>query len=322
MTDTAPQPIDRLTELAAEQAGLVARRQLTEIGVRRSDVRSELRGRRWSRPFPGVFATFTGPLTDEARVWAALLYAGPLAAASHETAAWLHGLRADLPVRLDVCVPHGHRHRRSRDGVRVRQSRHFAKRQQPARQPPRTTLEDTVLDLSDAARAALPVIDLVLRVCQQRRTTAARLALAMRSRSRLRWRALLRDLLSDVRDGVQSPLERSFHRDVERAHGLPRGQRNHPEGRAGHRRYRDVRYRRWRVVVELDGRAAHPGDQREYDDLRDNEVTEREERTLRYGWRSVVVTPCATAAQVGRVFTQQGWTGTPTRCGPSCTVLD
>ncbi len=102
----------------------------------------------------------------------------------------------------------------------------------------------------------------------------------------------------------------AYARGVEKAHGLPGGVRNLPEGRAGRRRYRDVRYRRWRLVVELDGRAAHPEEDREHDDLRDNELVAQEgTRTLRYGWRSVVTRPCATAAQVAAVLGAGGWTG-------------
>ena len=286
----------RRADLSAAQAGMIARRQLTDIGIGRPIVRSELRGRRWSRAHPGVYATFTGPLPDLARVWAAVLYAGPLAAASHRTAAWLSGLQPELPERLDVCVAHGHRHRKSRATVRVRHSRHQAVRVHPDRTPRQTNLEDTVLDLTDAARSQRVVIDLVLRACQQRLTTPARLTLTMRSRKRLRWRRLLSELLSEVRDGVLSPLERRYFHDVERAHRLPRGQRNVADDGGVKRRYRDVRYRRWKLIVELDGRGAHPADERELDDLRDNETAELAERTLRYGWRSVATTPCAAAA--------------------------
>lgn len=96
-------------------------------------------------------------------------------------------------------------------------------------------------------------------------------------------------LLLEVGEGVTTPLERHYVRDVERAHALPRGSRNQLDVGGGRRRYRDVRYQRWRLVVELDGRAAHPEDEREFDDLRDNEVATRGERTLRYGWRSVTI---------------------------------
>jgi hypothetical protein len=317
---SAPHHLDALAQLTAGQEGLVARRQLTELGVGRPFVRLEMRARRWRRVHPGVYATFAGPLSELATVWAAVLYAGPIAAASHETAAWLHGLRADLPEQRDVCVPHGHRHRGSRGTIRVRQSRHLSARLHPSRAPARTTLEDTVLDLTDEARGPRAVIDLVLRVGQQRRTTPARLALAMRARKRLRWRMLLRDLVTEVRSGVQSPLERNYVHNVERPHGLPRGERNAVDNTASRRRYRDVRYRRFWLLVELDGRSAHPADERELDDLRDNEALERGDRTLRFGWRSVCESPCATAGQVARLLTSGGWTGSATPCGPDCTI--
>ncbi|MBA3252557.1 MAG: hypothetical protein H0T66_20150 [Geodermatophilaceae bacterium] len=155
----------------------------------------------------------------------------------------------------------------------------------------------------DEARTERQVIDVVVRACQQRRTTPGRLSAAAGARSRLRWRSLLGGLLLDVGDGVTTPLERRYATDryatdVERAQGLPRGYRNKLEVRGGRRRYRDVRYRRWHLVVELDGRAAHPEDERELDDLRDNEVRTRGEQTLRYGWRSVTIHSCLTASQV------------------------
>jgi hypothetical protein len=192
----------------------------------------------------------------------------------------------------------------------------------PSRTPPQTRLEDTVLDLIDEAVTEDSVVDVVLRACQRRLTTAARLALRARGRKRLRWRRLVGELVAEVQAGVLSALERRYYRDVERPHGLPRGSRNRTEGRRGRRRYRDVRYRRWRVVVELDGRAAHPDEWQEADDIRDNElVADEDTRTLRYGWRSVTASPCTTAAQVGRTLRSRGWPGRLTSCGPACTAL-
>jgi hypothetical protein len=154
---------DELAELTGAQAGAVARRQLRRLGVSREVVRSHLRGRRWQRPLPGTYVVFTGLLPPLTRVWAAILYAGEEAVASHRSAGWLHTLVDDLPVRLDVRVPHGHRHRGSRPGVRVRQSRRYVERAQPGLLPPRTRLEDTVLDMADDTRRSDDVITLVLR---------------------------------------------------------------------------------------------------------------------------------------------------------------
>ncbi len=312
-----------LGELAGRQRGVVGRAQLRELGVPRAFVRGQLRGRRWQRFHPRTYVVFTGPLPFETWVWAALVHAGPDAVASHSTAAFLAGLADREPDRLEVTVAHGHRVAR-RPGVRIRQSRRLALTRHPSRTPPQTRVEDTVLDLTDDAATEDAVVDIVLRACQRRLTTAARLALRARGRKRMRWRHLVGELVAEVQDGVMSALERRYVRDVERPHGLPRGRRNRTEGGRGRRRYRDVHYRRWRVAVELDGRAAHPEEWREADDVRDNElVADEDTRTLRYGWRSVTTRPCATAAQVGRTLRGRGWSGRLTRCGPACTaVLD
>ena len=55
---------------------------------------------------------------------------------------------------------------------------------------------------------------------------------------------------------------------------LPAGTRNKPEKQhRGGNRYRDVRYRAWHVIVELDGRAAHPLTEKFRDMKRDNGAT-------------------------------------------------
>ena len=274
--------------LAASQAGAICRRQLRSLSVSRSVVRAHLRGRRWQRVHPGTYVVFSGPLTTRTKIWAAILYAGEAAVASHATAAWLHGFVDESPARLDVCVPHGHRYRSSRSGVRVRQSRYVARRRHPAQDPPRTRLEDTVLDMTDEMTVASDVFGLLLLVCQRRLTTAGRLRDAMTQRSRMRWRVISKAVLADVLDGVQTPLERAYWHNVEKPHGLPTSERTVLSESCGRRRYRDVRYEEWRVLVELDGRAAHPEQWQERDDLRDNQaLTEGREVTLRYGWQSV-----------------------------------
>ncbi len=74
-------------------------------------------------------------------------------------------------------------------------------------------------------------------------------------RSRLTHRRLLANVLGDVAAGAQSALEIEYLRDVERAHGLPDGERQQPSGRT----WQDVRYRRFSTIVELDGRLGHEG---------------------------------------------------------------
>ncbi len=309
-----------LDTLAASQAGVVGRGQLVSLGIPRAYVRGELRARRWRRALPRTYVVFTGPMPFLTRAWAAVLYAGEDAVVSHRSAAFLQGLADREPGRVEIIVRHGHRVP-SRPAVQVRQSRRVEERRHPSRTPPQTRLEETVLDLTEQAPSEDQVIDVVLRACQRRLTTAARLGQCARGRRRLRWRRLVGDLLAEVREGVQSALERRYFRNVERAHGLPRGMRNRAEGSGSSRRYRDVRYRRWHLVVELDGRVAHPDELAERDSFRDNELLAQEDvRTLRYGWRAVTRNSCAVAEQVAAVLRLGGWTGSVRPCGPSCSV--
>jgi hypothetical protein len=316
-------PVSRLAELdelTAAQQGTVSRRQALDHGMTDKQVRRALAAGDW-RPsgLPGSYLTFSGPVPYTSRCWAALLYAGLGAVLSHETAAWIWQLRDDAPPEVHVTVPVTRRVR-PQPGLRVHYALHLATTRHPAKVPPMVRVEDTVLDLVDRLTTTdAQIIDLVLRACQRRLTTTARLAEALDARKKIRRRALVSDLIAEAAIGVASALELGYHRDVEVAHDLPTGHRNRPEGRLGRRRYRDIRYVEFRLVVELDGRAAHPADRRELDDLRDNEVLlDEDTRTLRYGWRSVTLQPCTTAGQVAQLLRSGGWTGTPRRCGPGC----
>jgi hypothetical protein len=128
---------------------------------------------------------------------------------------------------------------------------------------------------------------------------------------------VLADVLADAREGVASPLEQRYLRDVERAHGLPRASRNTPRIGPDGRIYRDAHYEDWGVVAELDGRGAHPVEGSFRDWRRDNAATLAELPTLRYGWVDVVTEPCAVAWQMAQMLQRRGWTGQFRRC-PRC----
>ncbi len=234
----------------------------------------------------------------------------------------LSGLRDDVPVGLVVTVPSSRRVQ-GQPGLAIRYSEHLVGRRHPARLPPQTRVEHTVLDLVDQAPDESEVVSLVTAACQRRLTTTARLTAAGASRKKLRWRRLVEHLLADVDDGALSPLEIRYAREVERRHGLPRGERNRPERGGTRSQYRDVRYAGYGLVVELDGSAAHPGERRHRDMLRDNALVVGEDvATLRFGWHAVAGTPCLAAALVAPVLHRNGWSGPVRRCGPLCQAPD
>jgi Protein of unknown function (DUF559) len=297
---------------------VVSRPQLLAAGMTHSKIRACLAAGRWQRISPGVYATFTGPLSHRARLWAALLRAGDGAVAGPQATLWLVGVRDRPPDPLDVVVPVARRVRGAAWFV-VTRRRGLSDAVHPTARPPRLRVEDAVLDACAAERRPEAVVDLVLTAVHRRLTTADRLAVRLAARSRHRWVRLLASLLSDVRLGLRSALELRWLTVVVRPHGLPTGVLNRADDTEPRRRYRDVEFVEWGLVVELDGRQAHP-DERFRDRRRDNLVTVSGRRTLRYGWQELVEDPCGVAAEVAGVLRSLGWTGTPGGCGPRCPV--
>jgi hypothetical protein len=231
----------------------------------------------------------------------------------------LYGLTAELGERVHVTVPRD-RQPRPIPGVIVHRLDRAAVTRHPALLPPRTWIEDTVLDLVTAASTPDEAFGWVFRATGQRLTTAGRLRAAAAARPVLRWRIQLAQCLNDMADGVRSNLEQRFVRAVERPHGLPTALRQVRIVRDGRVRYLDNLYQGQLVCVELDGRAAHPVGERWRDYRRDNAGATDGIITLRYGWSDVTGQPCQVAAQVAAVLVQRGWPGRPRRCGRACAL--
>jgi hypothetical protein len=185
---------------------------------------------------------------------------------------------------------------------------------------PRSTLEETVRDLADVSRTAEDAVAWAIKACQRRLSTPDRITAALTGRNRVRWRLDLTDAVAEVRTGVHSPLELRYLRDVERRHGLPRGDRQAVTIRRGTRQYADVRYTKYGVVVELDGVLAHPAEARKHDSRRDNANMLDGYQTLRYGWVPVAYHACAVALEVADLLRKRGWRGFLRRCGNACPV--
>jgi very-short-patch-repair endonuclease len=267
--------------------------------------------------YEAVYVTFSGPVPRMSMLWAAVLRAGPGAMLSHATAAELIGLVQ--PARqIHVTVPKSRRIAR-RDGIVVHCRAHAEARRHPSRLPPQTRIEETVLDLAEAASSLEPAVGWLTRACGGRLTTPSRMRRAMAGRKKLRWRAELTDALADVATGCHSLLERRYLRVVELAHRLPSGTRQAARRTAAGTRYDDVRYPEYRTIVELDGRAAHPDHERSRDRRRDNAATVAGDQVLRYGWAEVTDSASAVAAQVAAALQTGGWRGVVRPCGPRCT---
>jgi hypothetical protein len=310
---------DRCQRLLNLQRGVIASWQADQAGIAPSRMRSLVRSGRWQQLHFGVYATFTGKPPPDARLWAALLRAGPRSILSHETAAELHGLIDRRGKLVHVTIPKSQR-LDPISGFVIHRSSRVLEARDPGVLPPCTTVDETVLDLVQTAASFDDVVALLARSCQRQLTKPFLLSESLKLRAKSRWRSEIDLALRDVADGVHSPLEYRYVRDVERRHGLPAAKRQTGAIQRGHRIYRDARYGLYRVVVELDGKASHPDEQRWQDKHRDNAAAVEGFVTLRYGWADVTERACETAAEIGAVLRRRGWPGRLRNCGPSCRV--
>ncbi|MBY6410825.1 type IV toxin-antitoxin system AbiEi family antitoxin domain-containing protein [Rhodococcus sp. BP-252] len=326
-------PSGRWQELLDAQNGILTTTQLYEQGVNRESIRHAVESGQWLRVFRGVISTTNGPLTRSMMCSAALLYAGPRALLSHDTAAEEWGMLRPRYGPVHVTVPFGTsatsqgavlRHAKLRftaqsnneihPGVVIHRSRawsHIGVETDPWR----TSKPDTVLDLAvDSASAR----DAMVRMVSAMSSGAVSVD-AMRKKVELRrprrYRKALLDTLALLADGVHSALEHRYVIDVEQAHGLPSSARQAPHHVDGRTLFEDVLYEEVGLIVRLDGQAFHSAKQRRFRDRRrDNAAELGGLPRLVYGWDEVTKDPCGVYSEVRAVLVREGWDDTSFPC--------
>jgi hypothetical protein len=304
-------------EVLRDQAGVIARRQALEAGLTSHDVRRLLRRRAWVAVHPGVYVDHTGPLTWLQRAWAGVLHAWPAALCGESALRAVEGpgRREDSTIRVAIAAD---RKIVDRPGLRVQRMVHLDERTLWNLGPPRLRYEEAVLDVALEAPSDLAAVGVVAQACGGRRTTSARLARALAARERSSRRRFLGGVLVDVAEGACSVLEHAFLVNVERAHGLPRGERQHRVTATLGVVYRDVTYED-DLDLELDGRLHHDSvEQRDRDLDRDLDSAVANRLAVRLGYGQVVDRACVTAGRIAMLLRSRGWTGTPKPCGPDC----
>lgn len=301
-------PTPDLLRLATHQSGIVSAEQALGHGLSRASLRRLVDQGAWQRLTRGVFFLGVGEPAWTARAWAGTLVGGDRSRVGFAAAGHLWGILPEAPPTITVLVPHETVLRDMAPWV-FRRERPGVRRPQSPGGPPRTTLEDTVVDLASTATPR-ELVDLVTGAIQSGRTTARRVLACADQRARLPHRAELTELLADVGEGAESPLELRYLRDVERRHRLPPARRQDRSSRR--QAVRDLRYEAYALLIELDGRTHVNG--RFRDMRRDNGALLDGEVTLRYGWHDVADRPCQVAWEVGQVLRARGWPGIPSRC--------
>jgi hypothetical protein len=289
---------DRVVErLAAQQHGVVARRQLLAAGLASSTVDDRIASGHLVPLHRGVYAVGHRSLCADGWWMAAVLAVGPGAVLSHRDAAQLHGLGSFGGSRIDVSTA---AERRGTSKIRV-----HGRRRLDARDV--TTVEG--IEVTAVARTLVDLAEVVtrdrlLKACseaeRQRTLDVEDVEEALgRRRGRRgpatsKLRAALAELESHGATLTRSPLEDRFLSLLD-AHDLPRPATNaYVEGFEG-----DAVWRKQRLVVELDGWDAHKTRRAfQRDRTKTNALTAQGWTVLRFTHDDVTRRPHETAAAI------------------------
>jgi very-short-patch-repair endonuclease len=262
----------RAQRLAAEQAGILSRRQLMGDGWTRWQIRAELRGRRWRAVGRQCLSVHAGPLPPEARHWVAVIEAGPRAFLDGESALVAAGLTGYRVAAIRVSVPRGARIYRRLPDVQIRQTRRWAADDVAAARLPRARAEVAAVRAALWARTDRQAALLLTMVVQQGLATAEQLAGEMLRIRRDKRRALLHVVVLDLLGGVRSLGELDVVRECRRR-GLPEPDKQVLRRSKNGTYYLDLLWTRWGLVVEVDGIQHSWANQVVGDAVRQNDVS-------------------------------------------------
>jgi Transcriptional regulator, AbiEi antitoxin/Protein of unknown function (DUF559) len=294
--------LDRaIAELAERQHGVVARRQLLDLGLSPRAIEYRLTIGRLHPVHRGVYAVGHSVLSVDGLRMAAVLAGGERAVLSGRAAGSAWAIWRSSGVASEVTAPRG---LRSRGCLRFRQARLPADEITTLRGIPITTVPRTLFDLA----AVLPRRQLTRAIHEaeverlwDRLSLHDLIARYPRARGTANLRAVLRD-----REGA-SEVPRDEIEDlfiaVVRRFGLPMpsmGQRL----QVGRRWFEpDCVWERQKLIVELDGRQVHgTGRNFESDRARDRALVAAGWLVVRLTWRQLCAEPGAVAADLSSVL--------------------
>ena len=275
---------------------------------------------RWQNPVRGVVVAQSGPLTERQLLRAALLRAGPRAALAGLTAARLDGFTgfndkaplADRPIYL--LAPQGYKRRPPPFNLTV--ITHYSQGLtevdvHPARQPRRTRIARSLIDAAAWMPTERGTMAVLAAGVEQRLVRAKDLDEVVDRMGALRRRKLIKEAIGDIAGGSHALSELDFTRRVIRAFRLPEPSRQAARRDAkGRRRWTDVLWDDYKVVVEIDG-AQHAEDPlQRWDDMeRDIDLGLNGYLTLRFPAWLIRAEPEYVARKILEALRRAGYRG-------------
>jgi very-short-patch-repair endonuclease len=295
----------QLAILSDEQAGIVSRIQLYGLGVTRSQVRANVRARRWRRVGSQSISLTTGALTRSAQEWAAVFEAGPRAFLDGVSSLVASGLRKFDDPTIRVSVPRGARVRRGKR-LDIRQTRRWHSDDIVGTGVPRSRPAVAAVRGALWARSDKQAALVMTMAVQQGLVDAQGLGVELLRIRRDRRRRFLHAVVLDLLQGVRALGEAEFRRMCRRR-GLPDPSRQVVrKGRNG-TYYLDAVWDEWGVVVEIDGIHHAWAQNLVADALRQNDVMLANARVLRLPLLGLRIAPDEFFAQIGDALRQAGW---------------
>jgi len=292
--------------LAAEQGGVVSRRQLYGLGVTRWMVVGNVRAHRWRRIGDQSVCVHTGPLAAEGHWWSAVFQGGPRALLDGTSALQAAGLERYATTRVRVSVPRGARVRRSKR-YDIRQTRRWAPGDRASGRLPRTRPEVAAIRGALWATTDRQAAYLLMLTVQQGLASPVALGLELLRIKRDKRRAFLSLVVNDLLDGARSLGELDVARELRRR-GLPEPDRQVLRKDKKNRYYLDLYWDEYGLVVEIDG-IHHAWVQNVVGDaLRQNSLVISGDVVLRLPLLGLRLQPDDFFDQIAEALAAGGWT--------------
>ena len=272
-------------------------------------VRAKVVSKRWQVPYPGVVIMHSGPISPAQQLWVDLLCCGEGAVLAGLTAAIADGLTGFQPEHPQILVPH-RRQVTDRSDLSVHSSTRLGSADiHPLKRPTRTRPARSLVDAASWAVTDSVARTILAAGVQQRLVRAADMLQIVDAVPNLRRRKLIRLTLRDIDGGAHSLPELDFA-DLCREFNLPLPSRQAVRlDSKGRRRWLDVFWDEFGLVVEIDGLFHMEADQWWSDMWRGNEHAVRLEGVLRYPSFAIRDERERVAAQVADALRSRGWAG-------------
>lgn len=292
----------RLADLAGRQHGVATVAQMREFGLGPRGVQHRAARGKLHRVHRGVYAVGHARLSGDGTRMAAVLACGDRALLSHLSAAVIWGLMRSASGRYHVTTPD--RGRKSSPGLIVHRTRHIAADESAIlRGIPVTSVARTLVDLAgmltpDRLAQAVHQAE-VLRLLD----TSEVLAALDRAASKRGTRAL-RTVLTEPSPGLTRNAFEQMFLEACRAGGLPMPTVNTFVDKGDRLTEVDALWSAERVIIELDGAAAHHTRRAFHEDRRrDFDFAARGYVVVRVTWQRMTSEPQRVISDLDRLLT-------------------